>query len=514
MVDANRPEDLRKQLEQSQSEIQRLRLENKVLRQKLDALARRMFGKSSEKLDDKQLQFLLDQQDALLGKCEASAETEAASAPPAKPTRQRKRNQPDWRDKVEIKEEVVDPLEVQAAPDNYRKIGEEVREQLDYQPARLFLNRLVRNKYVSRLEPEAAPIIAPLPESLQDRCQATPSLIASIVVGKYRDHLPLYRQESIFKSQHGIFLPRQTLGNWVGLAADWLELIVAQIHQDTLSKKSVQIDETPVSYLRPGSGKAQQGYLWVVRDPTGDSTYHWHTGRGAACLESIIPPTYCGMIQCDGYSAYDAFANRRGEGEITLVSCMAHVRRAIFEAKEQDPRRAALLLKLIGQLYKIEEDLRRQRAGPKLREAVRASQSRPLFRRIEKVLWLWREKRYYLPQSAFAKALDYALGQWNALSLYLEHGKLEIDNNLVENAIRPTAIGKKNWLFFGDADAGHRSAVLFTIIESCRRWQIDSYEYLCDVLTKLPSMTNQQIAEVTPRGWAAARKKVAVGRAA
>ena len=195
-------------------------------------------------------------------------------------------------------------------------------------------------------------------------------------------------------------------------------------------------------------------------------------------------------------------------GAIELAGCWAHVRRKFYEALDQSPRTAGWLMRQIQHLYRIEANLREHRAGPRLRQAVRASQSRSIVERIQRALVRLKSSGRYLPQSLLGQAMDYALGQWPTLEVFLKEGRVEIDNNLVENTIRPTVIGKKNWLFIGDADAGQRSAIIYTVIESCRRRGLDPYAYLRDVLTRLPNMTNWQIPEVTPQAWGRMRQPV------
>ncbi len=188
------------------------------------------------------------------------------------------------------------------------------------------------------------------------------------------------------------------------------------------------------------------------------------------------------------------------------LDAKAHARRKFYEAKEQAPRQAGFILRQIGLLYRVEAALRNAKAGPRLREALRSSQSAMIYRRIESALALLKKAGRYLPRSSMGKAIDYALGNFPLLGVYLGDGRVEIDNNLVENSIRPTAIGKKNWLFFGEAEAGQRSAILYTIIESCRRRGINPYEYLRDVLTRLPYATNWNVGELTPENWAKEQK--------
>jgi transposase len=475
--------------------LEESRQENAFLRQKVEALVRRVFGASSERIDPAQLE--LRQLTSTLAP--PPAEPPLSLAKP-RPPRIRPERAPRLPEHLPVVEEVIDPEPVQTQPEQWRCIGQEVSEQLDYEPARFVRRRIIRRKYVSRLEPERGPVIAPLPACLQERSLAAPGLLAHILVSKYCDHLPLYRQEQIFARRHQVHLPRQTLARWVELAAGWLQPIYEHIRTGVLGGGYVQVDETPVDYLAPGHGQTKSGYLWVAHRPGGDVFFRWATSRAAACLDKIIPVDFTGTVQCDGYAAYPAFAKERAA--IQLAGCWAHVRRKFRDALEQSPRSAAWLLRQFQHLYQIEAGLRQHHAGPKLRAAVRAARSRPIVERLKKALVSLKAGRRHLPQSLLGQALDYALGQWSTLETFLRDGRVEIDNNLVENAIRPTALGKKNWLFIGEAEAGQRSAVLYTVVESCRRRGIDPCAYLRDVLTRLPHMTNRQTGEVTPEAWA------------
>jgi transposase len=472
------------------------RQENVLLRQKIDSLVRRVFGSSSEKLDRTQLELLLQ----LPALTETNPAVAVIEAPKVSVSRSRKDRAPRLPDNLPVVEEVIEPEPVKASPEQWRCIGQEVSEQLDYEPARFLRRRTIRKKYVSRVELDRSPVIAPLPERLQDRSLPAPGLLAQILVAKYCDHLPLYRQEQIFARRHQVHLPRQTLARWVELAADWLQPVYEQIRTGVMAGGYVQVDETPVNYLEPGHGRTKQGYFWTAGCPKGDVFFRWETSRATACLDQVVPPTFTGTLQSDGYAAYRAFVNGRA-AVITLAGCWAHVRRKIYEASETAPPMSGWLLRQIQHLYRVEASLREHRVGPRLRAAVRASHSRPIIERLEKVLLRLKVRGRYLPQSGLGQAIDYALGQWPALTVYLNDGRVEIDNNLVENAIRPTAIGKKNWLFIGDAEAGQRSAIIYTVIESCRRRGLDPYAYLREVLTRLPNMTNRQIPEVIPAVW-------------
>jgi transposase len=240
--------------------------------------------------------------------------------------------------------------------------------------------------------------------------------------------------------------------------------------------------------------------------------FTWQTSRAAECLEKIVPVDFRATIQCDGYAGYDAFARQRDA--IDLAGCWSHLRRKFVDALEVAPRAGALVLHLLQNLYRIEAQLRKSRAGPKLRVIARKLHALPVIHRLHRLLLSWQNRQCFLPQSLLGRAISYALSQWQSLLLYLEDGRIEIDTNLVENAIRPTAIGKKNWLFIGEANAGDRSAIIYTIIESCRRRGLDPYTYLRDVFTRLPSATTSQIKELTPEGWAKAHRSAALRSAA
>jgi len=493
-----REQELTHQLEQCLAALNESRIENALLRQKIDLLVKRVFGSSSEQLDKNQLE--------LLAQPETQATVQVIVAAPEKERAERARKERVQRlpENLPVVEEVIDPELVKAQPEQWRLIGQEISEQLDYEPGRFLRRRVVRRKYVHKTKLDGTPIIAALPERLLDRSLPAPGLLAHIVVGKYCDHLPLYRQEQIYQQRHGVHLPRQSLTRWVELTSQWLKPIYEQIRTGVMGGGYVQVDETPVDYLEPGNGKAKHGYLWTCSRPGGDVFYRWETSRAAACLNNIIPVDFNGTLQCDGYSAYRSFANGRN-GTIELAGCWAHVRRRFHEALEQSPKTAGWILRQIQHLYRVEARLRESRdggTGPKLREAVRAHESKPIVERLERALIRLKSSGKHLPQSLLGIAMDYTLGQWRTLDVYLDDGRVEIDNNLVENAIRPTALGKKNWLFMGDADAGERGAIIYTVIESCRRRGIDPYAYLKDVLTRLPKMTNHQIPEVTPAAWA------------
>lgn len=493
----------RQAAERLQAALSESQKENSLLRQKIDSLLRRLFGSSSEKIDPAQLQLLLQLATGeAANACEAKPGCKKEEQKQSKAERPRKDRVQRIPDDLPVVEQIIDPAEVLAAPQHWRHIGNEVSEQLDFTPGQFLRRKVIRRKYVHVSNPDQAPVIAALPEKLQERCMAGPGLMAHVTVSKFNDHQPLYRLEQIFAQRYKINIPRQTLGRWMELAADWLQLIYEKIYSEVFSSGYVQVDETPIEYLAPGNGKTKQGYLWTCCKPGGDAVYRWETSRAADCLERLVPASFKGVLQCDGYSAYSAFASRR-QG-IELAGCWAHVRRKFKEALDNGCRRSGWIIRQLQHLYRIESELRHNKAGPKLREAVRSHQTKPIVERIKKALLLFKNGRMCLPKTLLGQAIEYALGQWDKLQVFLSDGRVEADDNLVENAIRPTAIGKKNWLFIGEAGAGQRAAIIYTIIECCRRRKIDPFAYLRDVFTRLPTMKASQIAELLPANWAKA----------
>ena len=488
-----------KTISRRDARIAALEKENLLLRQKVDALVKRIFGSSSEPFNPNQpdlFGFTSEQAAEEAEKVCASFSGEASREKGDR--RDRAARIPD---NLPVEEIVIEPLEVQAEPEAYKYIGSEVSEQLDYTPGAFRKVRTVRRKYVAKEVVDAKPVIAPLPPKLQDGCMAAPGLLANIAVSRFVDHLPFYRQEQIFKTRHGVHIPRQNMVRWMEMIAGRLEPVYNVISAQVLGGDYIQMDETPIRYLDPGNGETQIGYLWVTGKPGGDTVFRWRTSRAAQCVKDILPPEFKGILQTDAYAAYGSFARERTE--VTMAGCMTHVRRKFYQAREQKPGAANFILSHFAALYRVESSLRKRKAGPVLREADRAAISRPILDRLGRAIKMLQPR--FLPQSNMGKAIAHALSVWASLQVYLTAGRVEIDNNLVENAIRPSAIGKKNWLFIGAAEAGKKTAILYTIVESCRRRGIDPLAYLHDVLTRLPRYTNHTVHELTPENWAKAR---------
>jgi len=355
------------------------RRENTLLRQKLDALARRFFGQKSEQLNAAQLELLLR------GLTDGSLELPAAEdeppaiAPPRPPrTNPRRVRTPD---NLEVVREVIEPELVQAEPEHWKRVGQEVSRRLDYQPGKFFWQETVRPKYVRVAQRALPPVVAPAPARVAEHSLAAPGLLAQLLVGKYCDHLPFYRQEQLFRQRHGVFIARQQMVQWTAQSVHLLSGITDCLKRELQQSGYAQVDETPVRYQDPLlEGRCGQGYLWTGLVPGQCVVYEWHVSRAARCLASLLGEDFAGKLQCDGYSAYPAFA--KGKTDLHLFGCWAHARRGFFKAQEQAPQIAGWILKQIGLLYRWEEQWRQSRAGPGTREAVRASHHRMVVARL------------------------------------------------------------------------------------------------------------------------------------
>jgi transposase len=470
-----------------------LKLENQLLRQKLEYFIKRYFGGSkNESLSAEQL-------DLWLAGLEASLEKSATASAPA-PTPRSEGARPIRQPlpaHLETERVVLEPAEVQQQPEGWRKLGEEVTEELDWKPAKFIKRLYIRPKYAKA----ERIVIAPLPARLIEKGLPGAALMAQVLIGKYEDHQPLYRQQKIYE-RSGVKLSRQTMGGWVEVAADWVSPIYREMKQGLVGGNYLQADETPIRYLDPDvKGKSQKGWLWTYAHPQGDVVFEWNISRSREGPRQFLKD-FKGKLQTDGYGVYESLATERN-GELVLIGCWAHARRGFHEALGEG-RAAAWVVGQIGQLYAIEKALREQPAGPNLRAAVRAWQSRPVLARLRRAMEIIR--RRVLPQSLLGQAVDYALKRWEALTRYVDVGHLEIDNNRCENAIRPTAIGKKNFLFIGHPEAGQRSAIIYSILGSCRRLGINPAEYLQDLFERLPKAKTSEIKALTPAAWLAAKR--------
>ena len=489
-----------------ESALAKSEADNQELKRKNEYLIKQLFGRSTEKLDPRQIEFALG-----LTPVEIAEEPKVILLPVTTYRKLKKRRKPRIPENLPTEDIIIEPEEVKKAPQDYKLIGEEITQELEVIPPKYYRIRYIRRKYTNRTDRDMAPVIADLPARLIEGGYAGPGLLTDIILKKYMDHIPLYRQEQILRCRFGIDLHRKTMCDWVWKVADWLKPIYNHIYDELRRGNYLQVDETPIRYCRAEGGGSAQGYFWVYHRPGSGVLYEWHTGRGADCLKPMLDG-FTGTVQSDAYGAYGSYAKVRNQREldagrpaaIDLAACWAHARRKIFDARQECPGLAGWLLNQIGMMYRIEEDLRVRHAGPRLRQAVRSAQSSMMLSRIYSVMN--KKTNVVLPRSQMGLAIKYALGIWDELLRFRDNGKIEIDNNLVENAIRPTAIGKKNWLFIGHPEAGDRSAIIYTILENCKKLGINPQEYLHDILSRLPSMTNHQTQGLTPAKWLAARK--------
>lgn len=390
------------------------------------------------------------------------------------------------------------PAEVKADPGLYERIGEERTFEVDLIPPKLVKREIVRPKYRHRLDRSRPPLLAPAPSRPVMGGYASAGLLASVVVSKYVHHLPLFRQEKM-SERWGARLSRQTMADWVAVTAQWLRPIYLRMKERLRSGRYLQADETPIRCQDPDepTGKTFQGYLWAISRPDDDVVFDWRLTRQHGEITSLLDG-FQGVLQSDGYEGYARYAERNPG--VIRVACFAHARRKFNDALETAPVPAGFMLRLIGHLYRMERDW----DDRKIRGAERA---RRRTRDFELTLRLLKKAalllaRRALPQSALGKACRYLLGQWDALVAHCDHGDTRIDTNLLENAIRPSAIGKKNFLFIGHPDAGDRSAIIYSIVVSCQRRGVDPLDYLRDVLTRLPMMTTKDdLTPLLPAAW-------------
>ncbi len=372
------------------------------------------------------------------------------------------------------------------------KIGEDVSEQLDVEPARFFVHRHIRPQYACR----ACETISaePIPAAVIDGGLGAPGLLAWIVTQKFLDHLPLYRIEQIGE-RHGVPLARSTLAEWVGKIGVALVPLAERLAQRLRERSILHADETPVQQLDPGAGKTKRAYLWAYRSNDLDTgppiiVFEYQPGRSGSHARAFLEG-WRGQLMVDDYGGYKALFR----GGITELGCFAHARRKFFElhAANQSPI-AAEALQRIGALYAIEREGRVLDAQD--RKRLRQERALPLLDALQ--AWLHAMRGMVAQGSGIAKAIDYSLKRWPALIRYAHSGDAPIDNNPIENAIRPIAIGKKNWLFAGSERAGRRAAAIQSLLGTAKLNGVEPYAWLKDTLEKLPTWPNSRIDELLP----------------
>jgi transposase len=378
-----------------------------------------------------------------------------------------------------------------------KRIGEEVTEEIDLLPAKLIRRRTVRPKYACRCG-EAGVVIAPLPPRLIPQSKLGLGLAVHLLLARYDDHLSFYTLERIFRERHAVEIPRQQMIQWVEHIAGWLQPLYDALWGNMKAGGYVQIDETPVKVLDPEvKGKAAQGYLWFYAVPRGDVILEFSRSRGQQVPRQRLQG-FQGTIQTDAYEVYQAL--ERKDAALQRIACLAHARRGFYQALKESVTEAVWFIRQIRQLYRLEDQIRE--ADPAERYRFRQEQAPSFWEALKKHAEELQPQ--LLPKSTLGKAVNYFLSEYEALLGYLQDGRYEIDNNLIENDIRPTAVGRRRWLFIGHPEAGWRSAVIYSILLSCRRRGLNPREYLTNVLARLPSMKITQIHELLPAHWRAA----------
>jgi transposase len=454
---------------------------------------RLQFAAKSEKLNADQRSLLDETLDADLAALEAELQA-LNPAPKAKP---RRTALPAHLPRVEITHEPESTA--CGCGCQMKRIGEDVSEKLDYTPGTFTVERHVRGKWACMACQKL--VQAPVPAQIIDKGIPTSNLLANVLVAKYGDHLPLYRLEEIY-AREGVPLPRSTLAQWVGQCGVQLQPLVDALKAEMLAHTVLHADETPVEMLKPGTGKTHRAYLWAYSpgafEPMKAVVYDFADSRSGEHARAFLG-NWKGSLICDDYGGYKAsFASG-----ITEVGCMAHARRKFFDLHANGTSQiAGQALQYIGLLYDIEREVKNLSAQD--RQAIRQEQSRRIANALHEWMLAQRAKVF---SGATAKALDYSLKRWQALTRFIDDGRLPIDNNWIENQMRPIAIGRKNWLFAGSLLAGQRAAAIMSLIQSAKLNGHDPHAYLRDVLRRLPTHKASQIGELLPHRWAPGQRR-------
>ena len=414
-------------------------------------------------------------------------------------------------DNLPIVEVYIEPEE--ELVEGWVKIGEEITEELDITPAKFRIIRYIRPKYARpKAEQDKDPdgtnvIIAPLPTRVIPKGIPSAGLLAYILISKFVDHLPYYRQIQIFK-RIGMKISASTINGWIARAVLLLGVLCREHEKQIMAKDYLMADETKIRVLDGRKkGKSSTGYFWVYFDPGGKLVlFKYDPGRGGIYPSQHLQH-FRGDLQTDGYKVYQAFESI-GRG-IRLIGCMAHVRRKFEHALNNDRQRADHVLRLMQQLYDLEENYRIGQYSYQKRRTLRQEQAAPIMAELK--TYLDQQRDHLLPKSKIGEAVNYALNRWKYVERYLEDGKLEIDNNLVENAIRPVAIGRKNYLFCGSEQGAHWAATIYSLVASAANCGHNPFEYLKDVLQRLPDQPITQLKELLPNHWQPLQQGMARG---
>lgn len=372
-----------------------------------------------------------------------------------------------------------------------RKIGEVVTEILEYTPGKFYVQKYVRPKYV--LPTGERIVIGELPSLPIPRGNAGPGLLAHLLISKFVDHLPFYRQVQQFKRQD-IDIAESTISGWFASSCRLLEPLYDRLVTRVRQSSYLMADETPIPVLtRDKPGSTHKGYHWVYYAPLEKLvSFDYRKGRGREGPEEFLEK-FRGMLQTDGYNAYDIYEKKEG---ITLYGCMAHARRKFENAKNNDPIRAEYVLERMRKLYMVEREARESNLTYDQRKELRIERSIPLLQELEK--WMKEQLPEVLPRSSIGQAIAYTLGLWNRLTRYTQNGQVEIDNNLIENIIRPVALGRKNYLFAGSHEAAQQAAMIHSFLGTCKINNIEPYSWLKETLSRIPDHSIQKLDDLLP----------------
>jgi len=391
-------------------------------------------------------------------------------------------------------EEVI--IEPSIDTEGLTKIGEEITETLKYTPASLIKVRTIRPKYAQKSGEGV--LIAELPNRPINKCIAEASLLSSILVNKYVDHLPLYRQIQGFKRDYNWNPAQSTLGGWVQACCILLKPLYNRLKQKVLSSSYIQADESPIKVLdKDKKGSAHQGYQWVYHDPLSKLIlFHYRKGRGMSGPKELLSD-YKGYLQCDGYKVYDKIGLQPG---ITLVGCLVHARRKFYDAKDNDAERAQFALGRFRAIYKIEKEIQQSTdITADAKQIIRQTRTKPIIEELKK--WIEEESLKVLPKSAMGKAMTYYLNQYHKLIKVTDAPELELDNNLIENKIRPLALGRKNYLFAGSHAAAQHTAMIYSFFATCKANDINPRIWMQHVLETINEYSIQDLDLLLPTAF-------------
>lgn len=476
------------------------------LQHKIDALLHRIFGSRSERFEDPGQGRLFDDVISKLSD-EAKKEiessfTESTSDAPKRSRRNGRKRLPENLPRERVLLDIPEEEKTCKHGHQLEKFGEDITEEADIIPAKIFVREYTRPKYINRTCscPECQGVkMALLPPRPIEKGRPAPGLLSHIAVSKYCDHLPIYRQGQIF-NRYGIDIPRSTMCDWMADLSDLLDPICKSMRDSLIESGYLQADETPIRVQGIKEGKMHKGYLWAYGIPWREVVYDFSLDRSHRNPLEFLDG-FSGLLQIDGYDGYNIIFDG---GRVIRLGCMAHVRRKFFDARKESPEEVRIILAAIQKLYRIERDLKAQQADPEERRRVRQEKARPILEDLKALIEVYRED--VLPKSKLGEAITYALNEWCFIERYVDYGEAEIDNNSIEQTMRPIAVGRKNFLFVGSENGGKTAATLYSLITSCKRLHINPWEYLKDVIERISTHPMARVWELTPRGWKEARE--------